>query len=687
MPLLQSYAAGRWFTAAEGPDGGTPLLDATTGEEVARISAKGLDLGEMTAYARAVGGPALRELTFHQRAMILKELGKHLTSLKDEFHALSLRTGATARDGMVDIEGGIGTVFGIASKGTRELPDDTVLVDGGLERLGREGSFLGQHVWTSRPGVAVQINAFNFPVWGMLEKLAPAFIAGVPSIVKPASQTAYLTELVVRRIIESGLLPEGTLQLLSGSAGGLLDELTVQDSVAFTGSAHTAGLLRTHTNVLHGGVTLTVEADSLNCSVLGPDVTADDPELDLFVKGVVAEMTVKAGQKCTAIRRAIVPASMADTVVDAIAARLATMRVGNPAHADTRIGPLASLEQREEVRKAIQSLRSSAEIVYGDPDRVDVLDGDDQRGAFLSPVLLRAAKGAVEPHDVEPFGPVSTVLTYDTVDEAVTLAARGKGSLVASVVTHDAAVARSIVLGLAPWHGRILVLDRDDAKESTGHGSPLPMLVHGGPGRAGGGEELGGVRGITHHMQRTAIQASPDMLTAITGRWTTGSQRRVEEVHPFRKSLTDLRIGDTISSASRRVTLADIDHFAEFTGDTFYAHTDPEAAAANQLFGGIVAHGYLVVSLAAGLFVDPDPGPVLANFGVDSLRFLTPVKVDDEIAVQLTVKQITPRSNADYGEVRWDATVTNAEGEPVATYDVLTLVAKTWPLSPAEGAD
>ncbi len=674
--LLQSYAAGKWFTAS---DEGAPLRDATTGEEVARISSTGLDLGAMTAYAKGVGGPALRAMTFHERAVLLKELGKHLTSIKDEFHALSLRTGATPRDGMVDIEGGIGTLFGIASKATRELPNDIVVLDGGLERLGREGTFVGQHVYASRPGVAVQINAFNFPVWGMLEKLAPAFIAGLPTIVKPASQTAYLTELVVRRIIESGLLPDGTLQLLSGSAGGLLDELTVQDSVAFTGSAHTAGMLRTHTNVLHGGVQLGVEADSLNCSILGPDVTTDDPEFELFVKGVVAEMTAKAGQKCTAIRRVIVPAARADEVIEAVSARLARMPVGNPAHPDTRIGALASLEQREEVRKAIQSLRASAQVVYGDPDHVDVVDGDDERGAFLSPVLLRAAAGAVEPHDVEPFGPVSTVLAYDSVAEAVELAARGKGSLVGSLVTHDPDVARSITLGLAPWHGRVLVLDRDDAAESTGHGSPLPMLVHGGPGRAGGGEELGGVRGIVHHMQRTAIQASPDMMTAITGRWTTGSARRTGDVHPFRKSLAELRIGDTIASASRTVTLADIDHFAEFTGDTFYAHTDPEAAAANPLFGGIVAHGYLVVSLAAGLFVDPDPGPVLANFGVDSLRFLTPVKVDDTIAVTLTVKQITPRSNADYGEVRWDALVTNADGEPVATYDVLTLVAKTWP--------
>jgi oxepin-CoA hydrolase / 3-oxo-5,6-dehydrosuberyl-CoA semialdehyde dehydrogenase len=682
--LLQSYAAGKWSTAPDCADAGAPLLDAATGDEVARISSTGLDLGAMTAYARRVGGPALRELTFHERAVILKELGKHLTAVKDELHALSLRTGATPRDGMVDIEGGIGTVFGVASKATRELPNDTVVLDGGLERLGREGTFVGQHVYTSRPGVAVQINAFNFPVWGMLEKLAPAFIAGLPTIVKPASQTAYLTELLVRRIVDAGLLPDGSLQLLCGSAGGLLDELTVQDSVSFTGSAHTAGMLRTHTNVLHGGVRLGVEADSLNCSILGLDVTAEDPELELFVKGVVAEMTSKAGQKCTAIRRVIVPATIADQVVEAICARLAKVTVGHPAHPDTRMGALASLEQREEVRKAIQSLRASAEIVYGDPDRVDVLDGDAERGAFLSPVLLRAARGAVEPHDVEPFGPVSSVITYDTVDEAIELAARGKGSLVGSLVTHDPDIARRITLGLAPWHGRVLVLDRDDAKESTGHGAPLPMLVHGGPGRAGGGEELGGVRGILDHLQRTAIQASPDMMTAITGRWTTGSTRTVEERHPFRKSLAELRIGDTIASASRTVTLADIDHFAEFTGDTFYAHTDPEAAAANPLFGGIVAHGYLVVSLAAGLFVDPDPGPVLANFGVDHLRFLTPVRVDDTIAVTLTVKQITPRTNADYGEVRWDAEVTNADGEPVATYDVLTLVAKTWPAAAPE---
>src|SRR6476659_4430733 len=671
--LLESYAAGRWFRAS---DEGTPLLDASTGEEVARISSKGLDLGAMTSYARRVGGPAIRELTFHQRAALLKELGLHLMEDKDELYELSYRTGATKRDSMVDIDGGIGTMLSYSSKGRRELPNDTVVLDGALEPLGKGGTFVGQHVYTSRPGVAVQINAFNFPVWGMLEKLAPAFLAGLPSIVKPASQTAYLTELVVRRIIESGILPEGSLQLLAGSAGTLLDELTVQDSVAFTGSAHTAGMLRTHTNVLHGGVQLGVEADSLNLSILGPDVATGDPEFDLFVKGVVAEMTVKAGQKCTAIRRVIVPEAIADDVVEAISALLAKTTVGNPADESVRMGALASLEQREEVRTAIQALRSSAEVVFGDPDHVELVDGDAERGAFLSPVLLRAARGAVEPHDVEPFGPVSTVLSYSSLEEAVELAARGKGSLVGSVVTHDPSVARTVVLGTAPWHGRILVLDRDDAQESTGHGSPLPVLVHGGPGRAGGGEELGGMRGVLHHMQRTAIQGSPDMLTAITGRWTTGAQRRVQDVHPFRKSLADLRIGDTIASPPRTVTLADIEHFAEFTGDTFYAHTDEEAAAANPLFGGIVAHGYLVVSLAAGLFVDPDPGPVLANFGVDHLRFLTPVKFGDALTVTLTCKQVTPRDSAGYGEVRWDAVVVNHDGDAVATYDVLTLVAK-----------
>jgi oxepin-CoA hydrolase/3-oxo-5,6-dehydrosuberyl-CoA semialdehyde dehydrogenase len=676
--LLESYAAGAWFRAA---DDGEPLLDAATGEEVARISSRGLDVAQMVRHARDAGGPAARRLTFHQRAGLLKTLATHLGARKQELYELSLHTGATTRDTMVDVDGGIGTLFSYASKGVRELPNDTIFLDGALERLGKGGAFVGQHVFTSRPGVAVQINAFNFPVWGMLEKLAPAFLAGLPSVVKPASQTAYLAEAAVRIIIESGILPEGALQLISGSAGALLDELTVHDSVAFTGSAHTAGMLRRHPNVLDHGVRLGVEADSLNCAILGPDVRIDDVEFELFVKGVVTEMTVKAGQKCTAIRRVIVPEAVADAVVEAIAARLAKITVGDPRNPDVRMGALASLGQRAEVRKAVEALRTGADVVAGNPAGGSLLDGDPQRGAFMTPLLLHAHPEAPQPHDVEAFGPVSTVLSYTSLDDAVTLAARGQGSLVGSLVTHDPDVARHVVLGLAPWHGRILVLDRDDATESTGHGSPLPVLVHGGPGRAGGGEELGGIRAVLAHMQRTAVQASPDLLTAVTGRYTTGARRRKTDVHPFRLSLADLRIGDTITAGPRTVSLDDIGHFAEFTGDTFYAHTDPVAAAANPLFGGIVAHGYLVVSLAAGLFVDPAPGPVLANFGVDGLRFLAPVKAGDALDVTLTVKEITPRSGADYGEVRWDATIRNQDGQPVATYDVLTLVAKTWPLA------
>ncbi|WP_424937428.1 MULTISPECIES: phenylacetic acid degradation bifunctional protein PaaZ [Bacteria] len=674
--LLESYVAGRWFRAQ---DEGVTVLDAATGDIVARVSSAGLDAGALVAHAREVGGPAIRALTFHERAGLLKELALHLGSVKDELYPLSFRTGATMRDSFVDIDGGIGTLFSYASKGKRELPNDVVYLDGAAEPLGRGGTFLGQHVYTSRTGVAVQINAFNFPVWGMLEKLAPAFLAGLPSIVKPATQTAYLTAAVVRRIVESGILPEGSLQFIAGSTGTLFDHLGEQDSVAFTGSARTAEILRRDPAVQERGLRLGVEADSLNASILGTDVTEGDPEFDLFVKGVVTEMTVKAGQKCTAIRRAIVPEAIADRVIAALSDRLSRIVVGDPSDESVRMGALASLDQREEVRRAIAELRRGADLVYGDPDVVEPVGADATSGAFLAPVLLRAHEGASEPHDVEPFGPVSTVLTYRTVEEAVALTARGRGSLVASVVTHDPAFARAVVLGLAPWHGRVLVLDRDDAGESTGHGSPLPTLVHGGPGRAGGGEELGGIRGVLHHMQRTAIQGSPDMLTAITGRWTTGSHREISDLHPFRKSLADLRIGDGISSPPRAVSRDDIDHFAEFTGDRFYAHTDPEAAAANPLFGGIVAHGYLVVSLAAGLFVEPNPGPVLANFGIDGLRFLTPVKAGDTIRVQLTVKQITPRTSADYGEVRWDAVVLNQDDEQVAGYDVLTLVAKTWP--------
>jgi oxepin-CoA hydrolase/3-oxo-5,6-dehydrosuberyl-CoA semialdehyde dehydrogenase len=672
--MLRSYLAGSWFTPS---DEGQPLHDAATGEEITRISATGADRAAALVYGRNVGGPALRELTFHQRAALLKALASHLREHRDELYALSTRTGATLGDSKFDVDGGIGVLFSYGSKGRRELPNDTVYVDGDLEPLGKGGTFLGQHVMVPRHGVAVQINAFNFPAWGPLEKFAPAFLAGVPSLIKPASQTAYLTEKLVELIVDSGLLPEGAIQLLCGSAGDLLDHLTEQDLVAFTGSASTAQRLRTHPAIVQRSVRFNAEADSLNCSILGPDAVAGTPEFDLFVKQLVTEMTVKAGQKCTAIRRALVPAPLMDAVADAAAARLARVTVGNPASPDVRMGALASLEQREEVRRSLKALLDAGRVVFGDPSHVDVVDADAERGAFLSPVLLRTDQPSrAEVHSVEAFGPVSTLIPYSSPDEAITLAAQGKGSLAGSIVTADADFARDVVLGVAPWHGRLLVLDRDDAGESTGHGSPLPMLVHGGPGRAGGGEEMGGIRGVLHHMQRTAVQASPRVLSRITNRWVAGAERTRGD-HPFRKTLAELKVGDSVVAGPRTVTLEDIEHFAEFTGDTFYAHMDEEAARANPFFDGRVAHGYLIVSFAAGLFVHPDPGPVLANYGLENLRFLTPVNPGDSLTVTLTAKQITPRVDADYGEVRWDADVTNQDGDSVAKYDVLTLVAKT----------
>ncbi|MEV1117349.1 phenylacetic acid degradation bifunctional protein PaaZ [Actinosynnema sp. NPDC049800] len=673
MAMLRSYVSGRWHAPSVE---GTPLHDAVTGEEIARISSQGVDMAAALDHGRRVGGPALRELTFHQRAALLKALASHLREHRDELYALCARSGATRTDSLIDVDGGIGVLFGYASKAKRELPNDKVYVDGNVEPLSKGGTFVGQHVATPLRGVAVQINAFNFPMWGPLEKFAPAFIAGVPSLIKPASQTAYITEKLVELMLASGLLPEGSLQLVTGSAGDLLDHLTAQDLVGFTGSASTAQVLRTHPAVVRNSVRFNAEADSLNCSILGPDAVEGTPEFDLFVKQLVSEMTVKAGQKCTAIRRALVPASLLDAVADAATARLAKVVIGNPANESVRMGALAGLEQREEVRRSLKALLEVGDVVYGSPDRVDVVDADAERGAFLSPVLLKADPDHAQPHEVEAFGPVSTLMAYRDAEHAVELAARGAGSLVGSVVTHDADFARDVVLGVAPWHGRVLVLDRDDAKESTGHGSPLPMLVHGGPGRAGGGEEMGGIRGVLHHMQRTAVQAGPRVLSAVTGRWVPGAPRTESDVHPFRKSLRELRIGDTVVAGPRTVTLADIEHFAEFTGDTFYAHMDEEAATANPFFGGRVAHGYLVVSFAAGLFVSPEPGPVLANYGLENLRFLTPTFPGDELTVTLTAKQITPREDQEYGEVRWDADLVNQKGESVAKYDVLTLVAK-----------
>ncbi|MEW2501242.1 phenylacetic acid degradation bifunctional protein PaaZ [Amycolatopsis sp. NPDC047767] len=675
MVLLRSYVSGGWHTAT---DEGTPLHDAATGEEVARVSSTGVDFAGALDYGRRVGGPALRELTFHQRAALLKALASHLREHREELYAVSARTGATLGDSKFDVDGGIGVLFSYASKGKRELPNDTVYIDGAVEPLSKGGTFVAQHVAVPLHGVAIQINAFNFPVWGPLEKFAPAFLAGVPSLIKPASQTAYLTAKLVELIIDSGILPEGSLQFIAGSVGDLLDHVTAQDLVSFTGSASTAQKLRAHPAVVRNSVRFNAEADSLNCSILAPDARPSTPEFDLFVKQLVTEMTVKAGQKCTAIRRAFVPEEMLDDVAEAASARLAKVVVGNPTAEGVRMGALASLEQREEVRRSLKALLDAGSVVYGDLEHVDVVGADESTGAFVSPVLLKADPQRSEPHEVEAFGPVSTLMPYTSIEQVIEFAARGGGSLAGSIVTGDPEFARTIVLGVAPYHGRLLVLDADDAKESTGHGSPMPQLVHGGPGRAGGGEEMGGIRGVLHHMQRTAVQASPKVLSTVTGRWIEGAPR-VEGDHPFRKSLAELRVGDSVVAGPRTVSRADIDHFAEFTGDTFYAHTDEAAAAANPLFGGIVAHGYLVVSFAAGLFVSPEPGPVLANYGLENLRFLTPVKEGDALTVTLTAKQITPRIDQEYGEVRWDADVVNQTGDSVAKYDVLTLVSKEQP--------
>ncbi|PRW62251.1 phenylacetic acid degradation bifunctional protein PaaZ [Actinopolyspora mortivallis] len=675
MEPLRSYVGGRWQLPT---DEGSALYDASTGREVARLSTAGIDRAAALDHGRRVGGPALRELTFHQRAALLKSLASHLREHREELYELSARAGATRADSKFDVDGGIGVLFTYSSRARRELPNTTVYPEGPAEPLGKQGTFLGQHLASPLHGVAVQINAFNFPVWGPLEKLAPAFVAGVPTLIKPAEQTAYLTHRLVELVVDSGLLPEGSVQLLCGNAGDLLEHLTEQDLLSFTGSAATARRLRAHDTVVRNAVRFNAEADSLNCSVLGPDATPDSAEFDLFVRQLVTEMTVKAGQKCTAVRRAFVPHNRIDEVTEAVRARLAEVRVGNPSDSRVTMGPLADLEQREEVRRSLKGLLEAGRLVHGDPwQPVDLVDADYQQGAFVPPMLLRCDDPELaQPHEIEAFGPVSTVMPYRDVEHAAELARRGGGSLVGSVVSADREFTGRLVLEAASHHGRMLVLNDTDSAESTGHGSPLPQLVHGGPGRAGGGEEMAGIRGVLHYMQRTAVQADPDTLTALTGQWVPGSGREVTEVHPFRKHLEELRVGDTVVGGPRTVTDEDVRHFAEFTGDTFYAHTDEEAARANPFFEGVVAHGYLVVALAAGLFVSPEPGPVLANYGLENLRFLTPVYPGDEITVTLTAKRVTPRHNADHGEVRWDADVTNQHGESVAKYDVLTLVAK-----------
>jgi oxepin-CoA hydrolase / 3-oxo-5,6-dehydrosuberyl-CoA semialdehyde dehydrogenase len=663
---LLNYARDQWVRGAGSL---SELPSAVTGEVVATTGSSGLDFAGMLDHARNQGGPALRRLTFHERAHMLKALANAITARKEELYELSYETGATRSDGWIDIEGGAGTLFSFSSKGRRELPNQRILIDGAMEPLSRGGTFVGQHVYTSLQGVAVHINAFNFPVWGMLEKLGPTLLAGVPAIVKPASATAWLAEAAFRIMIEADVLPPGALQFIAGSTGDLLDHLTLQDVVSFTGSAATAMKLQSHPVIARESVRFIAERDSLNASVLGPDAAPGTPEFDLFVKEVVREMTVKAGQKCTAIRRAMAPAQHLDAVQEALAARLAKVRIGNPREEGVTMGALASQDQRDSVREAVAQLSRSARIVAGDPDATPV-----KGGAFLEPILLRSDDpwGAPAIHDVEPFGPVSTIMPYRDLEDAVALANRGMGSLALSLFTYDTKVAEDFVLGAGAYHGRMMILDRTSAKESTGHGSPLPVLVHGGPGRAGGGEEMGGIRGVTHYMQRTALQGAPEMLSKVVKHWLPGADKPTGDIHPFRLRISELEVGYTLKTASRTVTLEDVEHFAHFTGDTFYAHMDEEAAKASPIFEGRVAHGYLILSFAAGLFVEPAPGPVLANTGLENLRFQTPLYPGDSMRVELTVKSKSVRDE-ERGEVRWAVAIFNQKDEVVATYDLLTM--------------
>jgi len=666
---LSSYAAGGWYEA-EG--GFVAIPSAVDGHTVALASSEGLDVSAMLRYAREVGGPNLRAMTFHERAAMLKALALYLTERKDPLYELSFETGATRRDHFVDIDGGIGTLFAYASKGRRELPDERFAIDGPEEALSKGGSFVGRHLLTPLRGVAVHVNAYNFPCWGMLEKLAPALLAGVPAIVKPATATAYLTHAMFGMIIESALLPPGAVQLIVGGTGDLLDRLGGQDVLSFTGSLETSLKLRSHAAIGEKAVRFVAERDSLNAAVLAPDAGPESPEFGLFVSEVVREMTVKAGQKCTAIRRALVPRAAFGAAREALVAKLAGIVVGDPRREDVRMGPLVSFAQRADVRAKAAQLATEATLVFGDPERV--AGADAESGAFMSPLLFACERPleATLVHSVEAFGPVCTLMAYDTPDDAIELVNRGGGSLVASIFTYDPAIANELVLGIGSHHGRIIVIDRDDARESTGHGSPLPSLVHGGPGRAGGGEEMGGIRGVFHYMQRTAVQGSPARLARLTHAWTRGASEIELPAHPFRRRFDELQIGETIRTAARTISLDDIEHFAAFTGDSFYAHMDEAAARANPFFPGRVAHGYLLLSFAAGLFVEPAPGPVLANYGLDNLRFLKPVSPGDAIAVRLTVKQKTPRK-PEYGEVRWDVEITNQLGETVATYELLTM--------------
>jgi oxepin-CoA hydrolase/3-oxo-5,6-dehydrosuberyl-CoA semialdehyde dehydrogenase len=680
MQVLENYSAGKWIA---GQDDGEILCNAITGEPIFRVSSTGIDFEAMMQYARKKGNPALRKMTFHERGLMLKALAFHLMAKKEKFYSLSALTGATRSDSWVDIEGGIGNLFANASL-RRQFPNQSYYVDGDVAKLSRGNTFIGHHIMVPLEGVAIHINAFNFPVWGMLEKIGVNLLAGVPAIVKPATLTSYLTEAVVKEIIASGILPEGALQLICGSARGILDFVQNQDIVTFTGSADTGRKLKAHPRLIQEAVPFNMEADSLNACVLGPDITPDKPEFDLFIKEVVREMTTKAGQKCTAVRRIMVPHNQLDAVKQALSKRLAGTVLGDPQVEGVRMGPLAGIGQRSDVLEKVADLQKTQQIIYGSLSDFEVKGADKNKGAFLSPILFYndSPFEKMACHDIEAFGPVSTLMGYSDLDEAIALNKLGKGSLVCSIVTNDGGIARDFVLGSATMHGRILVLNEECAKESTGHGSPMPLLVHGGPGRAGGGEEMGGKRGVLHYMQRTAIQGSPTMITAITEVYQPGAKGNSSEKHPFQKHYDELQVGDQLITKKRLITSEDINRFADLSGDHFYAHNQ-DTNFEGTMFTEQVAHGYFIISVAAGLFVDSYAmNPVLLNYGIDELRFTKPVYPGTSVYVRFTCKEKVPTETKDEndipkGIVKWLVEILDETEEPlVGIATILTMVKK-----------
>lgn len=685
---LGNYVLGNWI---EGDGEGQPLFNAVNGELIGSATTKGLDFHSILDYGRKVGSPALRKMTFHERGRMLKALALYLFENKEKFYPTSYKTGATRADSWVDIEGGIGNLFSNASL-RRKLPDEIFALDGENIGLSKGGTFSAQHILLPKEGVALHINAFNFPVWGMLEKIAVNLMAGVAAVVKPATITSYLTEAVVKEIIHSKILPEGALQLVCGSAGDILDHVNSQDVITFTGSASTGLMLKSNANVLRENVPFNLEADSLNCIVLGEDVTPQMPEWDIFIKEVRKEMTSKAGQKCTAIRRIFVPENKMEDVWIALGKSLSQTTIGNPENEKVRMGALAGQSQRKEVLEQVQKLLASSQILYGSLDSVELIDADDQKGAFMSPLLLKNDRPfqSAEVHNVEAFGPVSTIMPYKNTGEAIALSKLGKGSLCSSVVTVNEQFSKNFVLGAGTFHGRILVLNRDCAKESTGHGSPLPMLIHGGPGRAGGGEEMGGLRGIRHYMQRVAVQGSPTMLTAITNVYQPKAKATESAVHPFKKYFEELKIGDQLITEKRKITSEDIDRFADLSGDHFYAHIKTTDFS-DTMFEQQVAHGYFIMSAAAGLFVDSfEKNPVLLNYGIEELRFTKPVYPGMEIFIKLTckekisqeLKEITPETEyvkgieIPKGIVKWYVEIIDSTEETTGVATILTMVRK-----------